>query len=98
MQPRDTCSPQSLAIDPLETNTIDLLNLVLELNADLPPANLGVLGLPGGEEAWRETVTARRLGNQGHQLVTPSRGLGFGELGGHSSMLDSSIVDSMEMA
>lgn len=92
---------QSLAIEPLETNTIDLLNLVLEVNADLPPGNLGVLGLPGGEETWRETVNARRPGNQAQHLVTPRRELGFGELGGQSSMVaDTSIGDSsaMEMA
>ncbi|KIO34707.1 hypothetical protein M407DRAFT_63985 [Tulasnella calospora MUT 4182] len=92
---------ESLAIEPLETNTIDLLNLALEVNAELPPGNLGVLGLPGGEEVWRETVSTRRPGNQGQHLVTPGRDLGLGELGGQSSMVaDTSIGESsaMEMA
>ncbi|KAG9017193.1 anaphase promoting complex subunit cdc16 [Tulasnella sp. 427] len=91
---------ESLAIEPLETNTIDLLNLVLELNADLPPGNLGVLGLPGGEDIWRETVNARRTGNQAQQLVTPGRASGLGGPGDQSSVIaDSSLGNSsMEMA
>lgn len=49
-------SLQSLAIERLDTNTIDLLNLALEVNADMPASNLGVIGLPGGDAAWRKVL------------------------------------------
>lgn len=52
----DVFAQQSLAIEPLETNTIDLLNLALEVNAEMPPGNLGVIGLPGGDAAWRKVL------------------------------------------
>ncbi|KAG8899259.1 anaphase promoting complex subunit cdc16, partial [Tulasnella sp. 403] len=55
---------ESLAIDPLETNTIDLLNLALEVNAEMPSGDLGVLGLPGGEDLWRRVVTDRQTANE----------------------------------
>ncbi|KAG8885545.1 anaphase promoting complex subunit cdc16 [Tulasnella sp. 332] len=59
----------SLSIDPIDANTIDLLNLALEINADMPAANLGVLGLPGGEGTWRKLVAERQVANAGRPAV-----------------------------
>ncbi|KAG8959317.1 anaphase promoting complex subunit cdc16 [Tulasnella sp. 419] len=50
---------ESLAIDPLDTNTIDLLNLALEINAEMPPGVLGVIGFPGGDEHWLKMMQER---------------------------------------
>ncbi|KAG9024750.1 anaphase promoting complex subunit cdc16 [Tulasnella sp. JGI-2019a] len=59
----------SLSIDPIDANTIDLLNFALETNAEMPAANLGVIGLPGGEALWEKTVAERQVANAGRPPV-----------------------------
>ena len=53
-----------MAIEPLETNTIDLLDLALAVNADLPAGNLGVTGLPGGDATWHKVLEKQNEGSK----------------------------------
>jgi len=48
---------QSLSIEPLDTNVIELLNIALDVNANMAPQTLGVLGLPGGDAGWYRGMT-----------------------------------------
>ena len=88
---------QSLSIDPLESNTIDLLDMVLELNAEMPAATLGVLGLPGGEETWQRRATEQRQAKaKGTGRPTPDELANVARAGGDESMrsdLDASSMD-----
>lgn len=71
----DTCQ-QTLSIDPINGQVLELLELALESSADM--GTFGVKGVPGGEEAWAQKMREHRDRDKGKQIATrdfPPHGL-----------------------
>jgi anaphase-promoting complex subunit 6 len=67
---------KALSIDPLNSHTLDLLNLALEAIADGPPFRGKV---PGGEEMWQkmmkeqaETAAKKKADEKDDKPTTPN--------------------------